>query len=152
MSKFFKFPLFKRRPQNSDEDEAPETTDEENQASSSGWIGVDLDGTLAEYHEWEGIYHVGDPVPRMVERVKSWLEEGIEVRIFTARVGPGQSPFAIMTARIVIRNWCLRHLGYALPVTATKDFAMIELWDDRAVHVVPNTGLTTDESSVETTQ
>jgi hypothetical protein len=146
----FKFPLFKRRHKNNNEE--PETTDENNQAKPNGWIGVDLDGTLAEYNEWESIYQVGAPVPRMVDRVKKWLEEGFEVRIFTARVGPGQSPFAIMTARIVIRNWCLRHLGRALPVTATKDFGMIELWDDRAIHVVPNTGLTTDKSSVDTTQ
>lgn len=31
-------------------------------------------------------------------------------------------------------------IGRELPVTATKDFAMIELWDDRAVQVRMNTG------------
>lgn len=27
-----------------------------------GWIGVDLDGTLAEYHGWKGVDHIGPPV------------------------------------------------------------------------------------------
>ena len=31
-------------------------------------------------------YHVGEPIPLMLERVKKWLSEGIEVRIVTARV------------------------------------------------------------------
>lgn len=26
-----------------------------------GWIGVDLDGTLAEYHGWKGAEHIGQP-------------------------------------------------------------------------------------------
>ena len=26
-----------------------------------GWIGVDLDGTLAHYDKWRGVEHVGDP-------------------------------------------------------------------------------------------
>ena len=34
----------------------------------SGWIGVDLDGTLATYEEWRGLEHIGDPVPAMKER------------------------------------------------------------------------------------
>lgn len=37
---------------------------------SGGWIGVDLDGTLAHYDRWRGIDHVGDPVPAMMNRVK----------------------------------------------------------------------------------
>lgn len=53
----------------------------------SGWIGVDLDGTLAMYDGFKGPEHIGDPVPKMLERVKKWLAEGREVRIFTARVG-----------------------------------------------------------------
>ena len=144
MNNPLKFSMFKR----SAKHDKAENTDEAMQAPPTGWIGVDLDGTLAEFHQWEGIHAIGAPVPRMLERVKNWLDEGKDVRIFTARVGPGQSPFATMTARLAIRNWSIRHLGRALPVTATKDFGMIELWDDRAVHVIANTGLTTDESSV----
>lgn len=48
------------------------------------WIGVDLDGTLAQYGGWKGPDTIGDPVPTMKERVMKWLNEGAEVRIFTA--------------------------------------------------------------------
>ena len=116
--------------------------------AASGWIGVDLDGTLAEYSGWTP-GSIGSPVPAMVERVKAWLAEGIEVRIFTARVAcsclvndSGQSdnhPF-VEEQRWLINNWSMKHIGQALKVTATKDFAMVELWDDRAVTVKFNTG------------
>jgi hypothetical protein len=106
-----------------------------------GWIGVDLDGTLAVYEGWQGIASIGDPIPLMVQRVKEWLAQGREVRIFTARVGPGSRKADELPATIrAIEEWCLRHIGAQLPVTCTKDFGMSELWDDRAVQVVPNTG------------
>jgi hypothetical protein len=110
----------------------------------NGWIGVDLDGTLAVYDHWRGPEHIGEPVPRMVERVKGWLEEGIEVRIFTARVSSDGTPARVleaMDAQAAIERWCVRHLGRKLPVTNVKDYAMVELWDDRAVAVLPNEGV-----------
>lgn len=100
---------------------------------SNGWIGVDLDGTLAYYTKWQGIEVIGDPVPLMLERVKKWLAEGREVRIFTARaMQPEAVPY--------IHRWCLKYVGQALKVTNVKDYAMIELWDDRAQGVVFNEG------------
>lgn len=101
----------------------------------SGWIGVDLDGTLAHYDIWRGEEHIGPPVPAMVDRVKGWLLEGLEVRIFTARV-QRRSPRVIKT----IEGWCQEHIGAVLQITNVKDYGMIELWDDRAVQIVPNTG------------
>lgn len=103
--------------------------------SDGGWIGVDLDGTLAEYHGWIGTEHIGDPIAPMVDRVKLWLGAGVEVRIFTARVCMGEQ--AVVAT---IQAWCLEHIGCILPVTCEKDFGMIELWDDRAVQVIANTG------------
>ncbi len=107
-------------------------------AAMRGWIGVDLDGTLAHFDEWEGIDSIGKPILPMVNRVKAWLTEGIEVRIFTARVSGSLSQAA--QARAPIERWCLEHIGQVLPITATKDFGMYELWDDRAVQVECNTG------------
>jgi hypothetical protein len=107
--------------------------------TSSGWIGVDLDGTLAHYDKWRGITHIGEPVPDMLDRVKNWLSEGKDVRIFTARVCP-QPEGRAKTAAYWIRQWCLKHIGQALPITNEKDLAMIELWDDRCVTVQKNTG------------
>jgi hypothetical protein len=127
----------------------------------SGWIGVDLDGTLAEYAGWQGPEHIGAPVPAMVERVKRWLAEGREVRIFTARVWPftnvlypnAPSPAPTMipaphderteqafSAACSIAAWCHIHLGRLLPITCAKDYGMVELYDDRAVQVRMNTG------------
>ena len=47
------------------------------EAESRQWIGVDLDGTLAEADAWQGFDHIGKPVPQMVKRVRIWLELGI---------------------------------------------------------------------------
>jgi hypothetical protein len=106
---------------------------------AAGWIGVDLDGTLAEYDGWQGIGHVGAPITAMADRVRRWLKEGREVRILTARVSRVGSEEAA-TARAFIERWSEEHLGVALQVTCMKDFGMDELWDDRAVAVEPNTG------------
>lgn len=109
--------------------------------SDKGWIGVDLDGTLALYQGWQGITAIGEPVPKMVERVKQWLEQGIEVRIMTARVGPQSRTEDELPATIkAIEDWCQLHLGSVLRVTSQKDFGIMELWDDRCVQVIPNTG------------
>lgn len=106
---------------------------------SGGWIGVDLDGTLAHYEEWVAETSIGAPVPKMVQRVKAWLNSGREVRIFTARIysSGGRDVSHIVAA---IQDWTEKHIGVRLPVTNIKDYAMIELWDDRAVGVVPNKG------------
>jgi FMN phosphatase YigB (HAD superfamily) len=112
--------------------------------TNRGWIGVDLDGTLAKYEGWIGPEHIGEPIPAMVARVKEWLAQGYEVRIFTARVycpiGDHLRHAEATTARDAIQEWTQKHLGKRLAVTNVKDFAMVELWDDRAYRVVPNTG------------
>jgi hypothetical protein len=101
--------------------------------STKGWIGVDLDGTLAHYDSSKGADHIGAPVPAMAIRVRTWLSEGRDIRIFTARASV---PELIKP----VEDWCARHLGVRLPVTNTKDFGMIEQWDDRCIQVYPNTG------------
>jgi len=102
-----------------------------------GWIGVDLDGTLAQYNKFVSLDHIGAPIPAMVDRVKKWLEEGREVRIMTARVA---TPWERSLAVGAIEDWCVAHIGQKLPVTSVQDQHMIELWDDRAVQVEKNTG------------
>lgn len=104
--------------------------------NNRGWIGVDFDGTLAEYGKTP-FEVLGDPIPSMVQRVKDWLAQGENVKIFTARVS---HPDTANHARIQITQWCIEHIGIALEVTCIKDFAMIELWDDRAIQVIHNTG------------
>jgi len=120
---------------------------------SSGWIGVDLDGTLTEYHGWKGIDHIGEPIPKMLERVKQWLQQDKTVKIFTARVHGHGIPIIedgeqhVADVITPIEDWCLEHIGKKLPVTNVKDFGMVELWDDRAVQVIANTGERADGQS-----
>lgn len=102
-----------------------------------GWIGVDLDGTLAEYDEFRGNDHVGKPIEPMVRQVRMWLQEGRDVRIFTAR-----QPHPI------IRKFSFDNFGVILPITNIKDPHMQALYDDRAVGVRRNTGETFSDENV----
>lgn len=105
----------------------------------SGWIGVDLDGTLAEFGVWKGHRFIGDPIKPMVDRVKKWLDEGKTVKIMTARA------FAATEEDLnEIRAWCREHIGQELDITNVKDYGMYELWDDRAIQVITNTGRRAD--------
>lgn len=108
-----------------------------------GWIGVDLDGTLAK-HYWpqEGPFDpvkIGEPIPLMVARIRTWLDNGIEVRIVTARVSQSSSPDHSRVCE-AIHDWCKDVFGQKLSLTSHKDYAMVELWDDRAVRVITDTG------------
>jgi hypothetical protein len=104
----------------------------------SGWIGVDLDGTLARYDGWKGIDHIGAPVPAMVERVKEWVAKHQAVKVFTARVAVPEPERSEVIGHI--HEWLAKIGLPRLDVTNVKDFGMIELWDDRAVQVEVNTG------------
>jgi hypothetical protein len=106
-------------------------------ARKGAWIGVDLDGTLAYYDHWRGEGHIGQPIPAMVERVKQWLAAGVTVKIFTARADD-------RAAVTLIRMWTNYTFNKELEVTNKKDFGLVELWDDRAIQVVANTGARAD--------
>lgn len=105
---------------------------------SKGWIGVDLDGTLAHYEGWKGHTHIGEPIQPMLDRVKNWINQGVEVRIFTARVSGGAMESA--EVRQAVLDWLFKHGLPMLVITCIKDYAMLELYDDRAVQVEMNTG------------
>lgn len=118
--------------------------------SNNGWYGVDLDGTLATYNGWKGADHIGEPIPLMVERVKQWIEQGKEVRIFTARVSHDGTQRRIeeaASAYTAISKWCETHLGRPLAITNIKDYSMVVLFDDRAIQVERNTGVLVGEGS-----
>jgi len=109
-----------------------------------GWIGVDLDGTLAKYETWCGPTVIGDPVPRMVARVKKMLADGWVVKIVTARVSPVKAEEAELS-RQAVKAWFRVHVAdIDVEVTHEKDYGMVVLWDDRCVQVLPNTGIRAD--------
>lgn len=120
--------------------------------SSKGWIGFDLDGTLAVYDHFEGPCVIGKPIPAMIEKVRQYMRAGHEVKIFTARVssdGTATRDLEAAHARIAITEWCINVLGYPLPITNVKDYSMWVLYDDRAIQVQKNTGVILgDEASL----
>ncbi|MDR2982150.1 MAG: hypothetical protein LBV12_07885 [Puniceicoccales bacterium] len=127
--------MFSKKSPVADEAAPSERQPESKPTDTAGtpWIGVDLDGTLAEDGPWRGFEHIGRPVPLMLERVKNWLAKGMTVKILTARATRPE-------ASDPIKKWLVAQGLPELEITNAKDFDMIELWDDRAVQVVQNTG------------
>ena len=113
---------------------------------TGGWIGVDLDGTFA--HDLPGRHDpaiIGPPVQAMLKRMKKWIADGEDVRIFTARVFVPQAPSRerrvyAMVARQAIMRYCVKHLGIVLPITCQKDPTCKVIYDDRARQVKKNDG------------
>ncbi len=101
--------------------------------NEKGWIGVDLDGTLAFHDSYSPMIKIGDPVPLMLKRVKNMVEQGHRVKIFTARAQDSDQI-------LLIRKWLLKNGLPSLEITNIKDYNMIKLFDDRAVQVEANTG------------
>ena len=120
-----------------------------------GWIGVDLDGTLAKQEHSDDPFSVGEPIAEMVDLVKKYLASGEEVRIFTARVAASGKNFGPTSwcpegyiddkdnadkQRASVAAWSEKVFGVVLPVTAKKDMWMTSFYDDRAVQVTTDTG------------
>nr|WP_321399925.1 hypothetical protein [uncultured Desulfobacter sp.] len=104
-----------------------------NKRSPTPWYGVDLDGTLAVWNDNSTLDRIGAPVHAMVDMVRSMVDNGIRVKIFTARAcDPAQIP--------KIRAWMSRHGLPDLEITNVKDYYMERLYDDRAIRVERNTG------------
>ena len=107
------------------------------------WVGVDLDGTLANYTEFKGWDQIGEPVPAMVSFVKKLLAMGITVKVLTARASVESRALNNLTfeqVEKVIQDWTEKHIGMRLPVVTEKGCATICLFDDSAVQVEKNTG------------
>jgi hypothetical protein len=96
-------------------------------------IAVDFDGVLAEYHGFEGDFKFGKPVQKMIDFAKSLIDSGNEVVIFTARA-------TTTDIRIAIQNWDIEAGLPPLEVTNIKRKEFHVFYDDRAYHVLKNTG------------
>lgn len=103
-------------------------------------IAVDFDGTLVEYHSFQGIGVYGPPIQIMIDRVKKWIAEGHAVVIFTSRVYEHKRNYIANEEHKMIKHWlAVQGLG-DLPVTSSKWPQFNEIWDDRAITVERNTG------------
>lgn len=127
-------------------------------STQRGWIGFDLDGTLAHYEGWKSVEHIGEPIQPMIDLLKQLLAEGQTVKIFTARVyrrvqwlamdptdEENQEQFNTVRTECelverTIHDWLKRQGIPKLEITCIKDFGMIKLYDDRCVQVETNTG------------
>ena len=100
------------------------------------WVGFDFDGTISRTDNpghFSPPYPLGEPIPEMIAAVKSLLESGITVKIFTARAcEPENIP--------AIQDWTERHGLGRLAVTHQKDYDLIRFFDDRAIPVIENSG------------
>ena len=108
-----------------------------------GCVAFDLDGTLAEYHGWNGIEHIGEPIPTMVKRWKEYRAKNIKCVIFTARAS--EAPEQEMAMKI-IQAWAMQHLEEIPDITNEKTPDIVRVYDDRARQVIENTGEVVGES------
>lgn len=117
----------------------------------NNWVGFDLDGTLAISENGKfNPKKIGESVPEMVSLVKKYLDKGVEVKIFTARIstnGTFLSVYHAIVGRYYIRLWSEKHLGQKLEVTCIKDPKMNIFYDDRAVQVKKDIGTIIVESN-----
>ncbi len=111
---------------NSDSEFVPESM-------TGPWVGVDLDGTLAVWDNRSSLDRIGPPIPSMLSYVQSMKNNGVRVKIFTARAGDfDQIP--------KIEKWLAKNGLAGLEITNVKDYYMERLYDDRAIQVEQNTG------------
>lgn len=108
------------------------------------WVGFDFDGTLAKKTHWSGNGQgkVGEPIMPMVNKVRQLLKKGKKVKIVTARVCSLSTEKDRKEGERLVKEFCKKYFGKELEVTCEKDYLMTELYDDRAVQVLSDTGIT----------
>ena len=103
--------------------------------------GIDLDGTLAEYNGWKGPTHIGKAIPKMLDKVKSWVNKGIRIVIFTARAEDPDNVPAIV-------EWLEDNGIGGLEITNIKTPDISRIYDDRAIQVKRNEGTILGDESL----
>jgi hypothetical protein len=100
-------------------------------------IACDLDGTLAE--NYTGAFRkdvIGAPVPKMYQRVRAYLDAGHDVVLFTARAADKDNiPY--------IRKWLDERGLKEVTISNKKSPGMSAFWDDKAVAVEEDEGVST---------
>lgn len=108
-------------------------------------IALDFDKTLFTHDSSWGISKIGEPIAEMVENVKTWINKGYKVTIFTARACPwgprGEERSADVPDQIRQIQDALEAAGLPrLEVTNEKRPSFTHIIDDRAWNVKMNTG------------
>lgn len=106
-----------------------------------GWIGIDLDGTLA-FLSPKKFPEIGAPIKAMVEKINNLILDGeYDIKIFTARAC---DPQEVERIKKWLKEWRLPNFE----ITNVKDYDCVQIWDDRARQVIFNTGLFLDGGTV----
>lgn len=105
---------------------------------------VDFDKTLAEHHGEFIPTKTGQPIMLMVQRVRDMLSLGKKVCIFSAALGQDKHG----VRKKVMEDFSQKYFGQILPMANVKTPNMVRFWDDKAVHVSPNSGVVTLGSAV----
>lgn len=101
-------------------------------------IAVDVDGVLAQYDEWKGLDHIGDPIPGAVKFTKD-LGEHFDVIIFTTRCceeinGPEKAPLLVNR----VRRWLNKHGFHFDHIWSEKGKPLaVAFIDDRGIRCEP---------------
>ncbi|TSJ91513.1 hypothetical protein [Chitinimonas sp. BJB300] len=97
----------------------------------SKWIGVELDGTLAEFNK-QYPEEIGEPLGYMVSLVKGWLKDHQTVKVLTPRASTS-------SGMSKVKAWLGDNDLNGVEVIAS-DPDMVTLWSSRAVRVEFNSG------------
>lgn len=120
--------------QDDDANAADATPLPDDPSANKAWLGIGLDGTLAEESGTGAGGPIGAPVHNTVQRLKDWTDyRGLTVKVLTPRA-------ATEAGAQAVREWLSRHNLPALEVTAKKDLNMVEMWSAHCVQVISNTG------------
>lgn len=100
------------------------------------WIGFDLDGTLAvDTPDRADDTIIGEPIPKMIDKLKYHLQAGNTCKIFT-----GRAHNAKQETLYAIEDWCKKNIEQVLEIVDYKDHDLIFFYDDKAIEVEYNTG------------
>jgi len=121
-------------------DDGEERVYARDEKDTQSWLGVGLDGVLAERTDAGLTGEIGPPIPNMVARVRDWVKyKRIKVRVLTPRA-------STEAGAEEVRAWLDSNRLSYLEFTSAKDLHMVEFWDDRAVQVISNLGVVVGES------
>lgn len=97
------------------------------------WYGFDFDGTLA-IEDYSNLQICGVATP-LLDLMRQYINEGKKVKIFTARTPEYRGDIYAFLERNGL-------LDKGIEITSCKDGSLHRFYDDRAIGVVKNTGLT----------
>lgn len=98
-----------------------------------GWIGFDFDRTISVRNSGDSLLVLGKPIVKLIEKIKEYQKNGRKVKILTAR---DESQFPL------IISWLAEQGIIGVEVTNKKDKRMDIFFDDKAVGVIENLGVT----------